>query len=136
MGSPETVIDRLLRATNDHDLDALVECFAEDYLNETPAHPARGFRGRHQVRTNWQRIFEFVPDIEARVLRSAVDNDTVWTEWEMRGTRLDGSAHVMCGVIVFGIVDDTAAWARFYLEPAEEGVATVNEFLSDQVHAS
>src|SRR6476619_8521648 len=127
MGNPEAVIDRLVRATNDHDLDALVECFAEDYVNETPVHPGRGFRGREQVRANWQRIFEFVPDVEARVLRSAVDNDTVWTEWEMRGTRLDGSAHVMCGVIVFGIVDDKAAWARFYLEPADEGVATVNE---------
>jgi hypothetical protein len=27
----------LERATNEHDLDALVDCFADDYLNETPA---------------------------------------------------------------------------------------------------
>src|SRR3954465_6802085 len=107
------VVERLIDAVNDHDIERLTGCFADDYRNETPAHPARGFRGRDQVRTNWQRIFEFVPDIEARVLRSVVDNDTMWTEWEMRGTRPDGSAHVMCGVILFGVVDDAAAWARF-----------------------
>jgi ketosteroid isomerase-like protein len=43
-------IERLVLATNRHDLDALAACFAADYENETPAHPARSFRGRDQVR--------------------------------------------------------------------------------------
>jgi hypothetical protein len=42
---PEAWIERLSRATNDHDLEALVNCFAPDYVNETQAHPARGFGG-------------------------------------------------------------------------------------------
>ena len=62
-------IDRLVRATNQHDLEALTACFAEDYLNETPAHPARGFRGQAQVRRNWEQIFAFVPDVRAGVIR-------------------------------------------------------------------
>ena len=61
-------IDRLVRATNQHDLEALTACFAEDYKNETPAHPARGFRGRAQVRRNWEQIFAFVPDINVEVV--------------------------------------------------------------------
>ena len=40
------VLQRLLVALNAHDLDALVACFADDYVNETPAHPRRGFRGQ------------------------------------------------------------------------------------------
>src|ERR1700712_2901890 len=48
-----SVLERLLRAVNDHDLEALVSCFAEDYANETPVHPQRGFRGNDQVRRNW-----------------------------------------------------------------------------------
>ena len=100
---PLATIDRLVHATNQHDLEGLVECFAEDYQNETPAHPARGFRGRAQVRRNWEQIFAFVPDIRAAVIRSVVDDSTVWTEWEMRGTRRDGTGHLLRGVIVFGV---------------------------------
>jgi ketosteroid isomerase-like protein len=85
-----------------HDVDGIVSCFAEDYRNETPAHPAHGFVGCEQVRRNWEQIFAFVPDVTARLLASSVDGDTIWTEWEHSGTRADGSAHVMRGVIIFG----------------------------------
>jgi ketosteroid isomerase-like protein len=69
-------VDRLVRATNDRDLEALVACFAEDYENETPVHPARGFSGREQVRRNWEQIFTHVPDLRTEVKRSAIDGDT------------------------------------------------------------
>ena len=57
MDGPRALVDRLVRATNAHDVDAVAACFAEDYENETPVHPARGFRGREQVRKNWEQIF-------------------------------------------------------------------------------
>jgi ketosteroid isomerase-like protein len=130
---PLGVIERLLLATNRHDLDALVACFAEDYSNETPLHPARGFVGRAQVRRNWEQIFTFVPDVRAEILRSAVDAGTVWSEWEMHGTRRDGTAHLMSGCIVFGVTDGLVRWARFYLEPVDESDATVDVAVRDQV---
>jgi ketosteroid isomerase-like protein len=130
---PEAMVARLAQATSEHDLDALVDCFAADYRNETPVHPARGFEGRDQVRRNWEQIFAFVPDITAEVLRSTVDGNTVWSEWEMRGTRRDGSAHRMRGVILFGVLDGRAAWARFYLEPVDEDVSGVDEAVRQAV---
>lgn len=133
MDGPQALVDRLVRATNDHDIDALVACFAADYENETPVHPARGFRGRDQVRRNWEQIFAFVPDVGAEVLQCTVDGETAWTEWEMRGTRTDGSAHLMRGVILFGVRDAVAQWARFYLEPVDELEATVDDAVRDQV---
>jgi ketosteroid isomerase-like protein len=117
---------RLLAAVNEHRLDLLVDCFAEDYVNETPAHPARGFRGREQVRRNWEQIFAGVPDLTAQVVRSAVDGTTVWVEWDMRGTRRDGAPHAMSGVTVFGLAYGRAAWARFYLEPVDHGTSDVD----------
>jgi ketosteroid isomerase-like protein len=120
------VLRRLERATDEHDLDTLMDCFASDYVNETPAHPARGFRGREQVRENWRQIFAGVPDLRARVLRSAVDGGSVWTEWEMSGTRRDGAPHLMRGVIVFGIADERIVSARFYLEPVDISGTDVN----------
>jgi limonene-1,2-epoxide hydrolase len=113
------MVNRLLTATNEHDIDALVNCFAPEYVNETPAHPLRGFTGRDHVRRNWLAIFSGIPDITARVIASAVDGNRVWTEWEMSGTRRDGAPHAVAGVIIFGVQDDHIVSARFYMEPVE-----------------
>jgi ketosteroid isomerase-like protein len=117
---PAAVVARLVAAINAHDLEAMVACFADDYLNEWPAHPQRGFRGSEQVRTNWSQIFAGVPDLQARLPRMVVDGDTVWTEWDLAGTRRDGAAHLMRGVSIFGVREGRLAWVRFYLEPVEE----------------
>ena len=114
------VLQRLLAALNAHDLDALVACFADDYVNETPAHPQRGFRGNNQVRANWTQLFAGVPDLRALVSRTAVDGETLWTEWDISGSRPDGAAFLMRGVVIFGMADNAIASARFYLEPVEE----------------
>lgn len=116
---PRALLDRLVPAVNDHDLDGVVACFHEDYINENPAHPQRGFRGNEQVRRNWTQIFGGVPDVRARVLRSAVDGDCLWTEWEMSGTRRDGGEFDMRGVFIFGVAEGRARWARMFLEPVE-----------------
>jgi ketosteroid isomerase-like protein len=120
------LLNRLLEAVNGHDLDGLVACFADDYVNETPAHPQRGFRGSEQVRRNWTQIFASVPDIQAQVPRTAVDGSTAWTEWEMRGSRADGAEFRMRGVVIFTIPDGLITSARFYLEPVEESSGDVN----------
>jgi limonene-1,2-epoxide hydrolase len=119
MSNTLTVVERLLAATNEHDIGALLECFASEYVNETPAHPQRSFGGRDQVGQNWTAIFAGVPDITARVNASAVDGSRVWTEWEMSGTTLVGAPHAMAGVIIFDVRDNHIVSARFYLEPVE-----------------
>jgi ketosteroid isomerase-like protein len=127
------MVDRLVKATDEHDIDAVAACFAEDYENETPVHPGRSFRGRDQVRRNWEQIFAFVPDLRAEVTRSTIDGESAWTEWEMTGTRRDGTAHQMRGVVLFGVRDGLAQWARFYLEPVDLGGGTVNDAVREQV---
>lgn len=118
---PNRLVERLRQAVNDHDLDALVACFSRDYRNETPAHPARSFDGHAQVRTNWQRIFAALPDVAATVLRCSVDDEVVWSEWELVGHRPDGGTQMLRGVIIFGTTDEHLVWARFYVEPVDAG---------------
>jgi hypothetical protein len=130
---PAALVQRLQRATNEHDLETLVACFASDYRNDTPAHPERGFTGQDQVRANWSQIFAAIPDLTCEVLRCALEGDTVWSEWEHRGTRPDGTPHLMRGVIIFGVVDGLAAWARFYLEPVQADAGTVDQAVRRQV---
>ena len=124
--APTIILQRLLAAMNAHDLEAMVSCFAEDYVNETPIHPLRGFRGNEQVRKNYAQIFANVPDLHARVPRSVVDGDTLWTEWDIRGTRRDGAAFLMRGVAIFGIRGNAIASARFYLDSVEDSSGDVD----------
>jgi ketosteroid isomerase-like protein len=130
---PHALVERLARAVNAHDLEALVSCFAADYRNETPAHPARAFTGRDQVRRNWEQIFRLVPDLNATVLGCTVDGDTVWSEWEHRGTRADGSQHLMRGVVILTVGDGAATRARFYLEPVDADAADIDTALRLQL---
>jgi len=129
------MLDRLAAAANGHDLDAMVGCFAAEYRNETPAHPAQGFTGRDQVRRNWEQIFTFVPDITATVLRSCCDGEVVWSEWQMAGTGPNGAAVQMAGVVIFGVRDEQFTWARWYLEPVQAGGPGVDDALRQRVGA-
>lgn len=133
---PPAVLERLIAAMNQHDLDAMVACYAGDYLNETPAHPQRGFRGNEQVRTNWTAIFTGVPDLRVDVPRHAVDGDRLWTEWDVSGTRRDGADFLMRGVAIFGIADDVIASCRFYLEPVEQSSGDVDQHTERVVGAT
>jgi hypothetical protein len=54
----------------------------------------------------------------------------------MTGTRRDGTAHQMAGVILFGVRDERFTWARFYLEPVQAGGADVNDAVRRHVRAS
>ncbi len=130
---PAALTRRLCAAANSREVAEVVACFAPGYRNLTPAHPQRGFTGREQVRRNWEQIFAAIPDLHTEILSSAVDGDVVWTEWEHRGTRPDGSVHLMRGVIIFGVSDGLADWARFYLEPVTEDGGDVDAAVRRQV---
>jgi len=127
------VVERLVLATNAHDIEGIVACFADDYWLEAPLHPARSFRGKEQVRRNWTQILRAIPDVQARVLRAATDEGSVWTEWEMSGTRPDGGNHLMRGVFIFGVADGLLRWGRMFLEPVDESPLDMDAALQTRV---
>jgi ketosteroid isomerase-like protein len=122
-----TVSEQLVKAMNAHDIEAHVACFAEDYHSEQPAHPARTFIGSDQVRENWSRLFDSIPDFEAELLRVAVVDNTEWGEWIWRGTKEDGNALEERGVTIMGIRDGRIAWGRLYMEDTERDGAGIAE---------
>jgi len=121
------VVERFVKAINAHDLDAFVDCFDPHYQSEQPAYPNRAFGGNEQVRRNWSTFFTEVPDIQADLLRTAVDDGTVWAELRIHGTRRDGSAHDFRGVIIHGIRQDRIVWARLYLQEVEQQGEDIDE---------
>ena len=120
MKTGQALLEQLQQALNDHNLEAFVACFAPDYQSAQPIHPERAFQGAEQVRKNWTKIFQDVPDIHAELLRSAVDGDTVWAEWHWFGTNHDGGQFNVCGVTIMGVQADQIMWGRLYMEPVQE----------------
>jgi len=59
----------------------------------------------------------------------------VWSEWHMAGTRPDGTAMQMAGVVIFGVRDGQFSWARWYLEPVQAGGPDVNQALRQRAGA-
>jgi hypothetical protein len=134
MATPFT--DKLVAATNAHDVDAIAACFAEEYVNQTPCHPARGFTGREQVRANWTTTLGAVPDLVAQVVATASGPGVEWSEWEMRGTRRDGSPHLMRGVMVFETDGEVARRCRFFVEPVDPSTEGVDVAVARHVGRS
>lgn len=121
---------RVLEATNAHDVERIVGCFTPDYVNQTPCHPARGFTGNDQVRRNWTAILAAVPDLVATVVDEVTNGEQVWSEWEMTGTRRDGTPHLMRGVMIFRVEGDRARSCRWYLEPVVSDEVTADGFVA------
>jgi ketosteroid isomerase-like protein len=125
------VSERLREAVENKDVDAFVDCFQENYRSEQPCHPARGFGGREQVRKNWSAIMREVPNVRFEVLSRAFEGDTEWVECRTHGTRVDGSALEMRGVIIQGIDDERIAWARLYLADVERDGADIDQAVAE-----
>jgi hypothetical protein len=118
------VIERMRKALNRHDLEALLGCFDPNYRSEQPAHPNRGFGGKEQVRKNWSAMFESFPDFQAQLIRHTADGAIVWSEWHWTATGLN-----MAGVTIFGVEDDRKVWGRLYVEQVQEDGRDVDEAL-------
>ncbi len=121
------VIDRLVAALNRHDLAGAVGLIDEDYRSEQPAHPGRAFRGRDQMRANWEAMFAGVPDFRAELRRSVRDGNSIWSEWRWSGIRTDGQIFQMCGVTIFEVAADQIVAGRLYLEDVERDGAQIEQ---------
>jgi ketosteroid isomerase-like protein len=126
MAGALTVAERVIEATNAHDLEAMLACFRQDYRSEQPVHPARTFQGIDQVRKNWSALLKAVPDIHWEVLRSAERADEAWVEARLEGTQANGARLDEIGVVIFGVRDDKIVWARLYLEEIEANGADID----------
>ena len=112
---------------NSHDAEQLASLFADTYESAQPVHPARAFRGRAQVLTNWSSVFEGVPDFTAELVASATDGETEWGEWDWCGLYTDGSPFAMRGVIILRAHDGLITRMRLYLEPVDVGDGDIDE---------
>lgn len=127
MDDPRAVVERQRDALNAHDLDALAACFHEDLHSEDFVHPSQTFTGRDQVRRNWELVLAQVPDLKADLVGSAVEDDTVWAEWRIYGTRRSGELLDLRGVTVSKVRDGRISSSRRYLAPLDPQMTSVED---------
>jgi ketosteroid isomerase-like protein len=126
----EALIRRFHGAMNDHDVEAVVSCGADDYLSEQPAHADRNFMGTEQVRKNWTELFRGVPDFKSDLLSYAVAGEIAWTEWRWHGARIDGGVFDMRGVIIFLVRQGRFSRGCLYMEPVTAAGAGIDSFVN------
>ncbi len=117
--NPKLVIERLAKAINAHDVDALADCFDQLYMGEEPLHAESSFRGRERIRASWTSTFDRLPDFTAKIVRMVADQDTAWTEWKWNGTEADKTRVEMRGITILGVRDGRIVWGRLYMEPVQ-----------------
>jgi ketosteroid isomerase-like protein len=118
--SAKLVFERMIQAANNHDLDAMVACFAPHFRSEQPFNPERNFTGQAGVRKNWSFFFSTMPDFRAEVQRSVVEEEMVWAEMTYSGTQTDGKKQVTRGVTISGMQEGQIAWSRLYIVTSAE----------------
>lgn len=121
------MLERLRDAMNAHDPERMASLFADSYESHQPLHPARGFSGAAQVRTNWTSVFEGVPDFTAELVASSVHGPVEWGEWDWRGRHADGSPFAMRGVVILREHDGLVVQMRLYLEPVDDDGDDIDE---------
>jgi ketosteroid isomerase-like protein len=80
-------------AFNAHDLDAIMEFFADDCVFDMPRGPdpwGRRYAGKAAVREGLATRFKGLPDVHYGDDRHWVSGDQGVSEWLLTGTTLDG----------------------------------------------
>jgi steroid delta-isomerase-like uncharacterized protein len=91
----EDVLQAVLDAFNRHDLDAILEHFADDAVFESPRGPepfGTRFVGKDEVRAGLAKRFAGIPDVHYGDDRHFVSGDGSRgvSEWTLTGTTADG----------------------------------------------
>jgi ketosteroid isomerase-like protein len=103
------VLREVLEAFNRHDLDAIMACFAEDCVLETPRGPdpwGRRFVGKSEVRRGLAARFEGIPDVRYEGDDHFVSGDRGLSEWTISGTTVEGERIEVRGCDLWTFGDD------------------------------
>jgi len=111
MSSEGTVhsLQRVLDAFNAHDVDAIMEHFAEDCVFDSPRGPdlwGRRFVGKAEVRRGLAARFEGIPDVHYGDADHFACGRRGVSEWTLTGTDLDGNLTEVRGCDLWTIGDD------------------------------
>jgi hypothetical protein len=87
------LLDDFVAAFNAHDVDAVMEFFADECAMDAPRGPSpwgRRSTGKDEVRAGVSERFAGLPDVHYGDVRHLVAGDRAVTEWTLTGTTPEG----------------------------------------------
>jgi ketosteroid isomerase-like protein len=102
------LLKSFLEAFNRHDLDAIMDCFAEDCVFYMPrGTKPRGdqYVGKQEVRAGLAKRFEGIPDVHYGDDQHWVCGDLGVSEWTLTGTSTSGKYIEVRGVDLLEFVE-------------------------------
>lgn len=87
------MLEGLAEAFNAHDIDRIMDCFADDCSLDMPRGPepnGKRYVGKEQVRRGLLTRFEKTPDVHYGDVEHFHDGETGISRWLLTGTTLDG----------------------------------------------
>ena len=105
--STEAVLERFGLAWEAWDLEAVMDCLADDAVFEStdPAPEGRRFHGKAAIRGLWEPMFRDTPHAEFRFEESFVSGDRGTARWMFSWSNLDGSRGYVRGCDILRIRD-------------------------------
>jgi ketosteroid isomerase-like protein len=116
MSSPLTIAKLWLNAFNEHNLEALLDLYADDAQHFSPKLKLRQpetnglIIGKDAMRTWWQDAFERLPDLVYREEQLTANNNRVFMEY----TRIVGGEPNMSVAELLEIKDGKIIFSRVY----------------------
>lgn len=121
--SPDAaMLKRFLDAFNRHDVDGVMEFFAEACVFETPRGPdpwGRRLTGKEQAREGVEARFAGIPDVHYGDDRHWVSGDRGVSEWTITGTDTSGERIEVQGCDLFEFRDGKIARKDSYWKIVE-----------------
>ena len=120
--SETRLLEEFLAAFNRHDIDAIMEFFADDCVFETPRGPApwgKRLTGKEEVRTGIEARFAGIPDIHYGEDRHWVCGERAVSEWKITGTDTSGAKVEVRGCDLFELRDGKIARKDSYWKLVE-----------------
>jgi len=105
-GATVELLQAIGKAFNSHDVDAIVDHFADDGIFDNAMGPdihGKRHTGKDMLRSMFTDLFTRCPDIQWHAIDDRVDGDKGFSEWRRQATLPDGRKQDWLGLDIFTV---------------------------------
>lgn len=118
-GATVALLEAIGDAFNRHDVDAIIDHFADDGVFDNALGPdihGQRYVGKETLRAFFSDLMARCPDIQWNALDNRVDGDKGFSEWRRQCTLPDGTKQDWLGLDIFTIRDGKIAKKDTYFK--------------------
>jgi len=118
-GATIELLEAIGSAFNRHDVDAIIDFFADDGVFDNAMGPdihGQRYVGKETLRAFFSDLMARCPDIQWNTIDNRIDGDKGYSEWRRQCTLADGTKQDWLGLDIFTIRDGKVAKKDTYFK--------------------